>query len=280
MKKLSFIYLPILFFIYIAVETFLKLNHSSLCESTGCELAGTLLRFESIYLNFLGLANAFALLLLGWLSYKGTMSRKLFYMLLFASLLFETVLLSYQYFVLPEMCKFCMGVYSFLVLIMLFSSRKYFLMVLPIIIAVVAGLGVLNLPKSEVLASKDGNYLIQSLSCAHCKKVKSYMNEKSIPFEKIDIEKIEAQNFVTFMNFKTIPVLLIKDGKNVQIVNGDKAIIAFFDNKFSKDDEDIVVEESVSITATSDSSELFKAVEEDAGCGFSTLEKVESDCSK
>ena len=82
------------------------------------------------------------------------------------------------------------------------------------------------------------------------------------------------------MNFKTIPILLIKDGKNVQIVNGDKDIIKFFDNKFGKEEAVIMMEESVSINATGDSSELFQAVEDDEGCGFATLEKVESDCSK
>jgi hypothetical protein len=82
------------------------------------------------------------------------------------------------------------------------------------------------------------------------------------------------------MNFNTIPILLIKDGKNVQIINGDKDIIEFFDNKFGNEEEVIVVEESVSITATSESSDLFQAAKEEEGCGFASLEKVESDCSK
>lgn len=280
MKKISFIYLPILFFIYIAVETLLKLNHSTLCESSGCQLAGSLLWFDSIYLNFMGLANAFVLLVLGWFSYKKVLSKKFFYLVLFASLLFETILIGYQYFVSPEMCKFCLGVYGFLVLMMLLSARKYFLMVLPVIISVITALAVLSIPKSEAFVVKDGNYLIQSISCKHCKKVKEYMNSESISFKKIDIESVEAQNFATFMNFKTIPILLIKDGNNVQIVNGDKDIIDFFDSKFGKEDEVIEIEESVSINTTGDSSELFQAVEDDAGCGFASLEKVESDCSK
>ncbi len=281
MKKLSFIYLPVLFFIYIAVETFLKLNHSTLCASSGCKLADNLIWFEGIYLNYMGLATAFVLIVLGWLSYKGAVGRKLFYMVLFAALFFETVLLGYQFFASPEMCKFCMGIYGFLFLMTVLSAPpRYLLMIIPAIISLLIALSFLNIPKSKAFMIGDGNYLIQSASCAHCKKVKEYMNAENLSFKKIDIERVEAQNFATFMNFKSIPILLVKNGKNVQIVNGDKDIIEFFDNKFGKEEAVIVVEESVSINATSSSTELFQAVEDDEGCGFATLEKVESDCSK
>jgi len=227
------------------------------------------------------MATALVLVVLGWLSYKEMLSRKLFYMVLFAALFFETLLLGYQYFVSPEMCKFCMGVYGFLFTITILSTpKRYLLMVLPAIASVLIALSFLNLPKSKAFVVNDGNYLIQSVTCPHCKKVKEYMAKEGISFEKIDIEGVEAQNFATFMNFNTIPILLIKDGKNVQIINGDKDIIKFFDNKFGNEAEVVVVEESVSITATSESSALFQAAKDEEGCGFAPLEKVESDCSK
>ena len=68
MKKISFIYLPLLFTIYVTVEAVLKLFHSTLCASTGCLLADSLLRFDSIYLNFIGVADALIVLLIGILS--------------------------------------------------------------------------------------------------------------------------------------------------------------------------------------------------------------------
>jgi glutaredoxin len=277
MKKVSFIYLPILFFIYIAIETFLKLNHSSLCESSGCQLAGNLLWFESIYLNYMGLLSALTLLVLGYMGYYKKISERFFFLVLFASLLFETVLLGYQYFVSPEMCKFCMGIYGFLVTMMLLASRRYFLMVLPTVGAVIMALSFLNMPTSEAFVTQDGNYLIQSPSCNHCKKVKSYLTEEKIAFKKLDIDEVEAQNFATFLNFNTIPILLIKEGKNVQIINGDSNIIEFFKEK-KRNPEEIVIEESITID-TGSSSSLFDGVS-DEGCGFATLNKVESDCSK
>ncbi|SFV55380.1 Vitamin K epoxide reductase [hydrothermal vent metagenome] len=285
MKKLSFVYLPILFFIYLAVEAVLKLNHSTLCESTGCLLADNLLWFDSIYLNFMGLADALIILALGWLSYKKAISEKLFFLVLFASLGFETILLTYQYFASPEMCKFCMGVYTFLVVIMLLSSKKYFLMVVPVIVSVIVALSFLTIPKSEAFVTKDGNYLIQSATCKHCKKVKKYLHENNISFTKLNIDDIEARNFATFLNFKTIPILIVKEGKQIHIINGDNNII----DSFSKPKEtvtvedSIVAEESVVVESSSSSDLLYNDnAGADEGCGFASITTLEeeSNCSK
>ncbi|NOZ91218.1 MAG: hypothetical protein GXO60_08055 [Epsilonproteobacteria bacterium] len=283
MKKISFIYLPLLFFIYVTTEAVLKLFHSTLCESTGCLLADSLLKFDSIYLNFIGVADALIILLIGWLSFNKKISEKLFFIVLIASLLFETIMLGYQYFVSPEMCKFCMGVYTFLVIISILSTRKYFLMVVPFVISVFVALSFLALPKSQAFVTKDGNYLIQSSTCPHCKKVKEYLKDKNIDFKKLSIDDVEARNFATFLDFKTIPILLIKDGKSVQIVNGDKNIIEFFENK-SKDtttQDNIEVEDKKQeIESVDSSSLLYKEDSFDEGCGFISLTKLESNCSK
>ena len=285
MKKTSFIYLPILFFIYVSTETILKLFHSTLCASTGCLLADSLLRFDSIYLNFIGVFDALAILVIGILSYNKKISEKLFFLVVVSSLLFETIMLGYQYFASPEMCKFCMGVYTFLVLITLLSSKKYFLMVIPAVIALIVSLSFLAIPKSAPFVTKNGNYLIQSPTCPHCKKVKSYLKENDIKFTKLNIDDIEARNFATFLNFKTIPILIIRNGKKVNIINGDKDIIQFFSKK--KDvviEENAVVEESAVVGDDSSSSSINILTndedEADEGCGFATLEKLETNCSK
>ena len=283
MKKLSFIYLPILFLIYILIETLLKLNNASICESSGCKLADNLIWFDAIYLNYMGMLTAIALMLFGWLSYNKKIHQGFFYVTLLSALFFETVLLGYQYFVSPQMCKFCMGIYGFLFLMTILSLRgKYLLVIFPAIVSVLIALSFLALPKAKVFMVEDGKYLLQSSSCPHCTEVKEYLNEENIEFTKIDIESIEAQNFSTFMNFHTIPTLLIKKGSHIEIINGDKDIINFFFDKIieQKNMAPIELEESVSINVSNGSSSLFDAVEKDRGCGFASLEKVESDCSK
>ena len=274
MKKLGFIILPILFLLYIAGETYLKLNHSSLCHSTGCELAGALLNFDAIYLNYVGIFAALTIIILGILSYKKIIPEVLFFIVLISSLLFESILLGYQFFASPEMCKFCMGIYGFLTAILFVSSRKYFLIAIPAVISLLMALSFLAIPNASAVIKQDGTYLLQSESCPHCTKVKTYMNENNIDFTKIDIQDIEAQHFATFLNFNTIPILILKEGKNIKIINGDQDIIDSYETSGS---HEVVIEESVSINTS------FKAVEE-AGCGFASLNTIatekESDCTK
>jgi glutaredoxin len=271
LKKISFIFLPFLFFLYVAGETYLKLNHSTLCESTGCKLADSLLLFDSIYLNYIGVVAGVGILVTGILSYKKVIHENLFYIVVGSALLFETIMLGYQYFASPEMCKFCMGVYTFLVVIMLTASFKHFIVAMMGVVSVLMALSFLAIPQSKPYVMKDGTYLLQSVSCPHCTKVKKYMKENYISFTKIDIEDIEAQHFATFLNFKTIPILITKEGNNIKIINGDKDII----NSYKKSNSgEVVIEESVSINSTFD-------VVKDEGCGFANLNKLaeESDCT-
>jgi len=299
LKKISFIFLPILFFIYIATETYLKLNHSSLCESSGCKLAGALLRFDSIYLNFIGMASAIAIIIVGILSYRKIISEKLFFLVVGASLLFETIMLGYQFYASPEMCTFCMGVYAFLVAILLLASPKYFAITAIGALSVFTSLSFLAVPSAKPYLSDNGNYLIQSKNCGHCKKVKSYMKEHNIKFTKINIGDIEAQNFAKFLNFNTIPILLVKDGQNIKIINGDKDIISSFKSPAEKMVNGIVgnimdkIEQSITVGSSDDNNQeestpnntttndLFNGTaEEDKGCGFATLNELEPDCTK
>ena len=263
-----------MFFLYVAGETYLKLNHSSLCASTGCKLADSLLLFDSIYLNYIGMLAGMGILITGILVYKKVVNTNLFYIVVGSALLFETIMLGYQYFASPEMCKFCMGVYAFLVAIMITASFRHFLVASMGVISVLMALSFLAIPQSKPYILKDGNYLLQSPSCPHCKKVKEYMNENYIEFTKIDIEKIEAQHFATFLNFKTIPILVTKNGSNIKIINGDKDIIQYYKSS-NHGGGAIVIEDSVSIKST------FEAVDEE-GCGFANLNTItqpESDCS-
>jgi len=274
MQLLSFVYLPILFFIYNASEIILKINHASICENTGCLLADSLLRFDSIYLNYIGTWVAFVIVLLGWSAYKGNLHKKFFYLVVFVALVFETIMLGYQYFVSPEMCKFCMGIYAFLALIMLFSSRRYFFMILPVIGAVLVALSFLAIPKQKAFIKKDGIYLIHSQTCSHCRRVKKYFKDNNISYEKIDIDLVEAKNFSTFVNFQSIPTVVIKKGKQVKIINGDSYITDYFDEQ--KKPEVTPVQEEV--TTPIDVNSLYQNSSDEEGCGFAAIVKKDKGC--
>ncbi len=270
MQKIAFIVLPIFFFLYNAIETGLKLSHSSLCHSTGCLFADNLLRFDSLYLNYIGVAVSLLIMILGWLSYHDKVSKKFFYLVLFVSLLFETIMLGYQYFVSPEMCKFCMGVYAFLWAIMITASGRYAVMALSAVLALVTALSFLAIPKTAAFVVKNGTYLIQSPTCPHCKKVKTYFKENDINFTKLDINSPEAKNFATFLNFSTIPIMIVKKDQVVEILNGDEAIIDSFSQKESESQDTPLptTDDLFNINGSSDKE----------GCGFFSIDKQEDKC--
>ena len=271
MQKLAYLILPALFFLYNLAETLLKLNHSSFCESAGCTFAANLLRFDSLYLNFIGVAVSALIMILGWMVYKEKVDKKFFLLLVFISILFETIMLGYQYFAAPMMCKFCMGIYAFLLAIMIAASKRYVWMILPAVLALLTSLSFLAIPKTMAYATSDGTYLIQSPTCPHCKKVKTYFKEHDIPFTKLDIHDPEAKNFATYLNYGTIPIMIVKKGSRVEIINGDEAILKSFEQE----------SEAPQPTPSSASAPAISidALPQEEGCGFFDIEKVEESCA-
>jgi glutaredoxin len=275
-QKIGFLVLPILFFIYNASETYLKLNHSSLCESTGCKLADGLLKYDSIYLNYAGVLGAFLIMLLGFISYKNEKFRRYFYFVVFISLMFETIMLGYQYFASPQMCKFCMGVYAFLVSILLFSAKRYFLVALPAVLALLIALSSLKIANTAPAVIADGTYLIQSPTCPHCKKVKKYLKEHDIEFKKLDIDEARSQNFITFLGYHTIPMLIVKEDQSIKAINGDEKILEYYENRDSKVEQSQQDEQPDEEPINVDS--LYGKIGGEEGCGFLPIEKEESSC--
>jgi len=228
MKLFSRVLLPLILLIYIAVETYAKLNHTSICGSTGCKLAGQLLNFPSLYLNFMGLAAVAGILILGWLSLKRPEWEKLFFIALYAAIAFETIMFAYQFLVNPEPCIFCAGVYSGLLLIALASRPRYLLYALPVIASLWVALSTLAIPKNMDLISQDGTYLIHSETCPHCKKVKAYFADHNITYMPIDVHTANARSLLKGLGIHEIPVLFIRQGTRTTVLKGDEPIIEHF----------------------------------------------------
>lgn len=232
MKLFGRVILPILLLIYIGIETYAKLNHTSICGTTGCELAGELLKFNSIYLNYFGALGALFIALYGYLSRKSEVFEKLFFITLYAAIAFESIMIAYQVIANPEPCIFCMGVYSGLLLIALFSHWRYLLYAVPAIVALFLSMYALSMTQNRAITNEDGNYLISAKSCPHCKKVKKYFADQNISYQAIPVRKdSNARFFIKQLGINTIPVLIIKDKGHAEVLKGDKAIIAYFEEK-------------------------------------------------
>ena len=279
MNLFSRVILPLLLLIYISIETYLKLNHTSLCEATGCKLAGELLRFNPLYLNYLGIASVFTLVILGYLSLKSKAIEKLFFVALYSAIAFEATILGYQFLVNPEPCIFCMGIFSSLLIIALLSRMKNFIFIAAAALSVFIGLNTLALNKNKSFLTHEGTYLLHSETCPHCKKVKKYLAEHHIQYTPISIKEASVRNFLKFAGFTTIPVLVLKDAQGTQMFEGDHKIISHYEHKDNAHTSEAEPKEqpAQSNSAIGLPTDLFKATSE-PGCAITITETP--DCEK
>ncbi len=266
MKLFSRVLLPLLLVIYIAVETYAKLHHTSICGTTGCKLAGELLRFNSLYLNYFGAAGALMIALFGWFSLRREGFEKLFYITLYAAIAFESIMIAYQVLANPEPCIFCLGVYGGLLAIALFSNWRYLLYAVPAITALYLSMASLSITQNRALMTEPGTYLIHSESCPHCKKVKNYFAEQDIEYKKISIYDTNARFFIKQLDINTIPVLVIKEKNSATILKGDKAIIAYFEKKSASENTAVPIEESVPTGIYNQEEGCSASILQDTGC--------------
>jgi glutaredoxin len=271
MRLFSRVFLPFLLLIYIGLETYLKLQHTSLCEATGCQLAGELLRFDPIYLNYFGLLSILALFILGYRSLKSTFFETLFFMVLYAAIAFEATILSYQFIVNPEACLFCLGIFSSLLLIALFTHLERFTVVVVVVLSILLGLSTLAIPQNKSFIKAPGNYLIQSETCSHCKKVKAYFAAQHIEYTPIPSKEINARAFLKFLDLHTIPVLIIKEASGMKLLKGDNQIIAYFEAQ----QEEVLAPEVIVPPAQSSALDFpvdFLGAGQDEGCALTITE--------
>jgi glutaredoxin len=263
---LTRVFLPFLLLLYIGIETYLKLQNSSLCGQVGCKLAGELLNFDAIYLNYFGLVSVLFLMLLGYLSLKNKFFEALFFIGLYTGIAFEATILSYQFSVNPEPCIFCLGIFSSLLVIALFSDIKHFAITFATVLAIFIGMQTLAVTKNYSFITSSGYYLIQSKTCPHCIKVKAYLKENRINYTAISTKEASVRSFLKFVGISNIPVLVIKAKYNTRLITGDENIMAYFESKNAP-------KEAVSIGKSSYDRNLFSAVPDEIGCAITVIEE-------
>ncbi len=274
-RKISAITMPLILIGYVGTETWMKLHHSSICESTGCKMAATLLNFNGIYLDFLGITAGMLMLVTAILWAKHEVFKPLFFVSLYSAIAFESVMIGFQVFANPEICKFCLGVYSLLLLTAFLTERRYLLYATPAIIAIFAALSTLSIPKNMPIVTKDGIYLIHSEKCPHCKKVKAFFKDENISYNPIDISNPNARMSATTLGITQIPIAIIKKDNNIEILRGDRDIIEHFKKASKKEVSDNKEPESMNMPLRE--SDIY-ANPDEGGCSLSPLE--ESSCQK
>ncbi len=261
--------LPLLLAIYIIVDTVLKAKNIELCSSTGCELAGELLKFNSTYLNYLGIAGALFLVILSLI--KSKMAETLYVVVAVAMVAFETLLITSQLNLNPEVCKFCLGVYSFLLLILLNANIRVFIYTIPTIASIFVAFSILSIPKNKKLVTQNGLYLIASKTCPHCKKTKAFLNKEGVKYKVIKAEDTNAFYFAKSLDITKIPIAIEKKDDSYKVLVGDKKIIEHYSKKASKDEPQ--PKENTQPTQSQDQFKPKLNLSGDEGCTYSPIEE-------
>jgi uncharacterized membrane protein len=267
------IILPTILLLYIALETILKVNSIELCSSDGCKMAGDLLKFNSIYLNYMGMIGAFTLILLALI--KSEIAKKLYSIALTAMVIFESLLIASQLNLNLEVCKFCLGVYSLLLIMLLNDNIKRFFALTPAIASIFVAFSFLAIPKNIPLITDDGLYLIASKSCPHCKEAKAFLDENRVEYQVIDSKDINAFYFAKSLNIKKIPIAIDKRGDNYKIYVGTEKIKDAFKSSSVAEVKERVIYNSLDSEPRRD----YYRGDKSEGCTLSIYEE-ESNCNE
>ena len=169
-------------------------------------------------------------------------------------------------------------------IIALFSHLKNFFILLASVLAIYIALNTLAIPKNKAYVTTPGNYLIQSETCPHCIKVKTYFKDNNINYTPISTKEINARGFLKFVDIKSIPVLIMKEKSGITLLKGDKKIIAYFEAKKAPETKVEIRTDNIPVSTQSASiglsSDFLSAGGEDGGCALSIVEEVACDDNK
>ncbi len=181
------------------------------CETDGCAIATSLIKLNPEYL-YVAAFIFFISLIISLIKFKDY-----FNILLYSGIVFESLLFSNLVFVHNEVCIECFKMISLLIILGLISEFKY--IVLPI--AIFSATYLLN-PVAEEITFNSKYTLITKEDCPHCKNAKEYLQKQNIEYSEVNYK--QATKFLSTFNIKSVPVLILKKDKSIEVINGDMNI--------------------------------------------------------
>lgn len=238
-----------------------------ICFSGGCEIVDSQTKIPPLFFNFFGLVFFQAIFWCVWTGRRSKELQFYARMFLLAGLAAEGVLISFQALVVETFCTYCLIIFSLVVLLNLLHGLHHAVTGVAIFVSVVIAFstlqfktttpestvnGITNLGKGAytILAGEENKpelTLFFSSSCPHCEKVIESMQQGTtcrvsfnpvsrvtkfplttvIPNEQYQIGI--NREFMTFLDQKNIPVLLIEQQKQLQLISGGNAIMKYLD---------------------------------------------------
>jgi len=258
------VYLSLLGVIFIALEWWMLLQGKSLCQETGCKLAITFARDETlllvvglIFFTLLVFLFAFApsritpysFSAYTFLRIRARTHLRIIDIILFSVLAVEGYLVGFQLFVLNELCSFCLGVFGiicFIIIAYTFAYKRFYLILAGVLIwtavlfttylvsVPVVGMNLEDIASAHYVRGTPQAkwFLFIKENCPHCKKTLNYLRHR---FEgDIDLYICSAKKcylFLRSLGIEEVPVLLIDEKGRKEILIGDNCICKQLEKK-------------------------------------------------
>jgi glutaredoxin/uncharacterized membrane protein len=213
---------------FLAAEIFLQSTGRSICVTEGCKIVSRYTRFGDISILLLGLVtfSMLAFLALWNLFREKPAFGSLIDGILVISLACEGFLTGYQAFRTFQPCVSCLIVLAVVVmlgLVRILGGHGDVAAGFGAMIAVF-GLLFLILPAggSPPLDPKDRVILFYSDGCRHCAAVEKHLEEKHMPFKKLNSREYSA--FLEILGIGHVPTLVINDNYEKHFLTGEKSI--------------------------------------------------------
>lgn len=235
---------------------------SAVCPTEACKIVEELTTIGPLGLNLIGFLY---FLTLFWVLryYHSRETRRAFWpgLLLMAGLATETVLFSFQLFVVQVFCLYCFFILAMILLLNLLHGKKQILAGSVVVGAILIGFSLLNFQPAQspsVVTLEKGIfgsrtcaeptkelYLIFSDDCPHCLEVIKALEECNScdlhlnPIDEVgdlhfeDIEKMTSydpqvnRQILSIMGIDTIPVLLVEHEDGFQFIRGERRIVDY-----------------------------------------------------
>ena len=246
---------------------------SIICPNSGCQVVEGLTAISPLYLNFLGLLF-FQGVFWGFRfqKNKSTQSVDLLGIFLIAGLVFDSILLAYQIFVVQTFCGYCLLIFVFVLTLNLFYGKRQMVAGIAILGVTLFSFSALTFIPTGVLSQSEPLktasyglkscstptkeiYLIFSSDCPYCENVLQTLSNCNScdlylnPIDNIDsLENMKLDLNPDFspeinrlvlgvLGIDTVPVLVVKSAEGYRFIKGEKKIVNYVSHAcFTEDD--------------------------------------------
>jgi len=249
----------------IAQVGYISRTGDTLCLNDGCAIVESLTRMPPLFFNLAGAGFFLVMLILIRLGKSGY-DRPNFWLraaglALLAAMAIEGVLLSFQLQVSRQWCSYCLVIFACVFLLNLSLGWRQFIRGLTVLAAViVASLSLDYASPSALSSGEQGSYgeivrpnatirarLYFSAACPHCEEVIASLNEKTTcqiglyPLDPVPEQHIAGlkknprydsainRALLQGLGVNEVPALVVSDGKEIRVITGKDAILAFLE---------------------------------------------------